>query len=259
MVVVAMDMTRDPPSSRPFGKRFLLLGAAIAAGILGAPGAAFADPAAPAPVEPGPAGDPQGRPYGSLATQAPLGKGRFGMLLGGGVAVLLPFFEFQVGYGVAPRVDLVARFETVVGLFHYPSLGVRWSPLDLGRWKLGLDTGVNYSFFGIATDQVNFTSTFYLNAQLGISGPVTRNTDLAFAVDNEIDLFDYQSLDGKGSVRGDVHYDATVLRVGMKTRLTEDLDGFLRARLRIPVETLRYEAMSFYVIPSLEIGGVFSF
>ena len=221
-----------------------LLGAAIIAAILGAPAAALADPL--------------DRPYGSLATTAPLGKGRFAMLLGGGVAVLLPFFEIQLGYGVAQRVDLVARFETVVGIFHYPNLAVRWSPIDIGRWKLALDTGVNYSFFGIATDQVNFTSTFYLTAQVGISGPVTRSTDLVFAVDNEIDLFDYQSLDGHGSVKGDVHYDATVFRAGMKTRLTEDLEGFARARVRIPVETFRYQATSYYVIPSLEIGGTWS-
>ena len=56
-----------------------------------------------------------------------------------------------------------------------------------------------------------------------------------------------------------VRYDAAVFRLGMKTRLTEDLDGFLRAKLRVPVETFQYKAMYFYVIPSIEIGGTWSF
>src|SRR5262245_53444637 len=223
--------------------RFWLIGAAL----LGAPSVARAE--APSPND----------SKGSLATAAPLGRGRVGILLGGGVAVILPFYELAVGVGVGRRVDLVGRFETVIGVFHYPSIGVRWSPFDLGKWKLGLNTSANYSFFGIATDQLNFTSTFYFTLEAGVSGPVSRSTDLFFSVDNEVDVFEYKSLDGKGSVRGTFHYDATLFRLAVKTRFTEDLDGFARARLRIPVETFRYEAMSFYVIPSLEIGGAFTF
>jgi len=196
---------------------------------------------------------------GSLVTMAPLTKGRVGMLLGGGVAVILPFYEIQVGVGLGRRVDLVGRFESVIGVFHYPSVGVRWSPLDLGRWKLGLLTSANYSFFGIATDQVNFTSTLYLTFEAGVSGPVTRSTDLVFSVDNEVDLLHRRSIDRTVETRGTFHYDATLLRAGMKTRFTSDLDGFLRARVRIPVETFRYQAMNLYVIPSLEIGGAWSF
>jgi hypothetical protein len=198
-------------------------------------------------------------PPGSLVTAAPLGPGRVGMLLGGGVAVLLPFYEFSVGVGLSRRVDLVGRFESVVGLFHYPSVGVRWSPLDLGRWRLGINASTSYSFFGLATDQVNFTSTLYLTLEAALSGPVTRTTDLVFSVDNEVDLLQHRSIDGKTTTLGTFCYDATLLRAGMKTRLTSDLDGFLRARVRIPVETFRYQAMSFYVIPSLEIGGAWSF
>jgi hypothetical protein len=217
----------------------LLLAAALAS----APSAAHAEPAAP---------------KGSLATTAPLGGGRVGMLLGGGVAVLLPYYEVAIGVGLSPRVDLWGRLESVVGLFHYPYLGVRWAIVDIGKWRLGVDGGVNYSFFGIATNQVNFTSTLYLTGELGISGPVTRNTDLVFAVNNEIDLLHYQRVEGVKTLQGAFHYDAAIFRIGMRTRLTEDLDGLLRFKLRVPVETFQYKAETFYVMPFLEIGGAWS-
>jgi hypothetical protein len=223
------------------------LGLGIAATIPGTPALCRAGP----PLEPLPAG--------SLVTSAPLGEGRIEMLLGGGFAVILPFYEIGIGVGLGPRVDLVGRFETVLGIFHYPSVGIRWSPVDLGTWKLGTRASANYSFFGLATDQVDFTSTLYLTLEAGVSGPVTRRTDLFFSVDNEVDLLEYRSLDGKGSARGRFRYAATIFRLGAKTRLTDNLDGFIRARIRIPVETFRYEAMHFYVIPSLEIGATFSF
>lgn len=60
-------------------------------------------------------------------------------------------------------------------------------------------------------------------------------------------------------MKGNVHYDATIVRVGMKTKLTEDLYAFLRARVRVPIETVVYEAMSFVVVPSIEVGGTFVF
>lgn len=202
---------------------------------------------------------PEAPPKGSLATMAPLGKGRVGMSVGGGVAVLLPFYSIEAGVGLGSRVDLMGRLESEVGMLHYPSLGLRASPATFGAWTLGLAFAVNYSFFGIKTDQVNLTSTFYFSASAGVSRPVTRSTDFMADVTGELDLFDYEELDGEGGVKGNVHYDATILRLGMKTRLTEDLDGFLRARVRIPIETLVYEAMSFYVIPSIEVGGTFVF
>ncbi|MFT3772130.1 MAG: hypothetical protein QM820_42535 [Minicystis sp.] len=152
-------------------------------------------------------------------------------------------------------MDLVARFESVVGLFHYPYLGVRWAPIDIGRWTLGLDGGVNYSFFGIATNQVSFTSTLYLTGEVALSGPITRHTDLVFAWSNGIDLLYSKRVDGKKTLAGTFHYDAAIFKVGMRTRLAEDLDGFVRAKLRIPVETFRYQAQTFYVMPFLEIGG----
>jgi len=217
----------------------LLLAAALAA----APSAAHAEPVLQ---------------KGSLATTAPLGEGHVGMLLGGGVAVLLPYYEVAIGVGLSPRVDLWAKLESVVGLFHYPYLGVRWAIVDIGKWRLGVDGGVSYSFFGIATNQVNFTSTLYLTGELGISGPVTRNTDLVFAVSNEIDLLHYQRIEGVKRLQGAVHYDAAIFRIGMRTRLTEDLDGLLRFKLRVPVETFQYKAETFYVMPFLEIGGAWS-
>jgi hypothetical protein len=195
---------------------------------------------------------------GSLATMAPLGKGRIGLRLGGGIAVLLPFYGIEAGYGLG-RVDLVGRIESVVGVLHYPSIGVRYSPFDIGSWKTGLAFAANYSFFGIKTDNVNLTSTFFLSAEAGISGPVTKATDLMFAVGNEVDFFDYKNLDGEGSFEGNVHYDTLILIMGLKSKLTEDLDGYVRGRVRIPVETFRYEATNLYVVPFLEVGGTFSF
>lgn len=196
---------------------------------------------------------------GSLATAAPLGAGRVGMSIGGGVAVLLPFYAIEAGVGLFDRVDLIGRFESVVGVLHYPSLGVRVMPVELGAWKLGFSAAVNYSFFGIKTDQLNLTSTFYLSVSAGVSRPVTKFTDLAADVTGELDLFDYKRLDGEGQAQGNVHYDATIVRLGMKTKLTEDLDGYARLRVRVPIETLVYEAMSFVIVPSIEVGGTFVF
>ena len=48
-------------------------------------------------------------------------------------------------------------------------------------------------------------------------------------------------------------------RLPTETQLTEDLDGFAVGRLRVPVETLTYEATNLYVVPMLEIGATWSF
>jgi hypothetical protein len=240
-----------------------LLRTSLAASLFGALTlASFGAPAAedPKPAPPPPPAAPSAAPAqpGSLATMAPLGEGRIGLRLGGGIAVLLPFYGIEVGYGLG-RVDLVGRIESVVGVLHYPSIGVRYSPFDIGSWKAGLAFAANYSFFGIKTDNVNLTSTFYLSGEAGISGPVTKATDLMFAVGNEVDFFDYKNLDGKGSFQSSVHYDTLILIMGLKSRLTEDLDGYVRGRVRIPVETFRYEATNLYVVPFLEVGGTFDF
>jgi hypothetical protein len=234
-------------------------GALVSAALMLLAKAAYAapDPSTPASA---PASAPTSElTKGSLATMAPLGAGRIGMSVGGGVAVLLPFYAIEAGVGLTKRVDLYGRFESVSGILHYPSLGVRFSPTDIGAWTLGLGLALNYSFFGIATDQINLTSTFYMAGEVGISGPITKYTDLVFAVTGELDFFDYEVLDGEGGAKENVHYDATIIRLGARTKLTEDLAGYLRLRVRIPVETLIYEAMSFYVVPSIEVGGTFAF
>ena len=82
------------------------------------------------------------------------------MALGGGVAVLLPFYALEAGVGLG-RVDLVSRFESVLGVFHYPRLGFRWNAIDLGAWKIGVGLGANYSFFGIATRSISSDATGY--------------------------------------------------------------------------------------------------
>jgi hypothetical protein len=156
-------------------------------------------------------------------------------------------------------VDIVGRFESVVGVLHYPHLGVRWNPLEIGRWKIGTRLLAHYSFFGIQTDHTNLTSTFYVSGDLSASGPITRATDLLFGVQSEIDFFEYDVIDDEGHIEGAFGYDATILRLGIETRLTEDLDGFAVGRLRVPVETLTYEATNLYVVPMLEIGATWSF
>jgi hypothetical protein len=207
--------------------------------------ALVAEPAAPRP--------------GSLVTATPLGPGNIGMRVGGGVAVLLPFYGFEVGVGLAERVDLVGGFESVVGVLHYPRLGVRYSPFEIGTWRVGTTFSTHYSFFGIATDQVNLTSTFYLSAEASLSGPITAKTELCFAAGAEVDVFEYDVFDGEGELRGSGRYDATNLRLALRTPFTDELDGYLAGRVRIPVETFTYEATSFYVIPLIEIGGSWAF
>ena len=230
-----------------------LLGALGALGVAATASAHPHDPvAARAPEEIAEPGEP------SLATMAPLGAGRTGMSVGGGVAVILPFYEVELGYGLGDRVDLVAHYETVVGVLHYPHLGVRWAPVDFGRWTLGTRLTVNYSFFGIQTDNVNLTSVLYLGGEVGLSGPITGGTDLVTALGAEFDLYEYDEVDDEGSFGAKYEYDATIVRFGIKTKLTSDLDGFLLARLRVPVETIRYEAQDLYIVPFIEVGGTWS-
>jgi hypothetical protein len=181
------------------------------------------------------------------------------MTLGGGYAVLLPFFVFETGYGISRRVDLAFRFETVAGLFHYPQLAVRWAFLDAGAWTFGARLGANYSFFAVKSDQTNLTSTVYLSGELVASRPVTPSSDLMFALRGDFDLWEYRIVDGDKRPSATYRYDATVIRAGMKTRLTEDLAGYLIANLRIPIETFQYKAQEFYVLPSIEVGGTFTF
>jgi hypothetical protein len=195
----------------------------------------------------------------SLVTATPLGAGNFGMSLGGGYTVVLPLFTFEVGYGIARRFDLAFRFETVAGLFHYPQLALRWAFLDAGAWTFGARLGANYSLFAVKSDKTNLTSTVYLSGELIASRPVTKSSDVMFALRGDFDLWEYRIVDDEKHATATYRFDGTVVRVGMSTRLTEDLRGFIVGNLRIPVETFQYQAQQFYFLPSIEVGGTFTF
>lgn len=212
---------------------------------------------APAPalaLEPAPTPTPLA---GSLVTAVPLGANNFGMTLGGGYAIALPFFVFETGYGISRRVDVAFRFETVAGLFHYPQLAVRWAFLDAGKWTFGARLGANYSLFAVKSDKTNLTSTIYLSGELMASRPVTPASEILFALRADFDLWEYRIVNDEKRATATYRYDATVLRVGMKTRFTDDLHGYLIGNLRVPIETFQYKAQEFYVLPSVEVGGTF--
>jgi hypothetical protein len=206
------------------------------------------------------AGEPRARKRsaGSLWSSQALGAGNQAMSMGGGVAVLLPYYGFEAGAGLGERLDVVGRFETVLGILHYPYVGLRFMPFELGSFRVGLRWLTHYSFFGISTDKVNLTSTFYSSLEAGISAPVGERSQLTFAAGGELDWFEHRVIEGDGEVVESVRYDATNLRAVLLTGLTADLDGYLQGKLRIPTETLIYEAMEFYVIPFIEIGGTWS-
>jgi hypothetical protein len=206
---------------------------------------------------PGPA-PPRGR-RGSLRTTEALGCGNVGMSMGGGVAVLLPLYGFEAGVGLGDSVDVVARFETVLGVFHYPHLGLRWMPFDFGDWRLGTQLLAHYSFFGIKTDQLNFTSTFYSSVEVGVSGGVTDETDLVLGVGGEIDFFKVEVIDDERQVNEAFAWDATVARIAAVSAFGSDFHGYAQLKLRVPTETFVFEAQELYVIPMLEIGGTWTF
>ena len=196
---------------------------------------------------------------GSLRSMETLGEGNVGLSLGGGVAVLLPMYGFEIGYGITNWLDLAGRFETVIGVFHYPQIGARFQLLESGRFRFGASLNANYSFFGIQTDQTNFTSTFYFSPELGVSAAVTEDSELVAGVGAEIDVFEHRIVDDEGEVFATGRYDATIFRGGLVTSLTNDLNGYAQMRLRVPTETFVFEAQEFYVIPLIEIGGTWTF
>jgi hypothetical protein len=217
----------------------------------------------PAEIAPAPAAAPTPAPVKTpmpapaLVTAAPLGKRMFGMTLGGGYTAILPLFVFELGYGIARRVDLALRYETVAGLFHYPQLAVRWAFLDLGPWTFGARLGANYSLFAVASDQTNLTSTIYLSGELIGSRPVTRSTDVLGAVRSEFDLWEYRIVDGDRHAAGTYRFDAVTFRVGARTQATDDLSVYVIGSLRVPTESFTYRAEQFYVLPTVEVGGTF--
>jgi hypothetical protein len=218
-------------------------------------------PATPTTDEEIPSGtEVPGDRRGSMRTTEALGTGNVGISIGGGVAVLLPFYGFEVGVGVTDWLDVVGRFETVIGVFHYPHLGVRAQLPEIGGgWRIGTQLLANYSFFGIKTDQVNFTSTFYSSFEVGISGPVTDETDLVFGAGGEVDFFKVEVEDDEDRVDEAFAYDATVVRTALVSAFGSDFHGYAQLRVRIPTETFVFEAQELYIIPMLEIGGTWTF
>jgi hypothetical protein len=179
------------------------------------------------------------------------------MSLGGGYTAILPFFVFEMGYGLSRRVDIAFRYETVSGLFHYPQLAVRWAFADLGAWTLGARLGLNYSLFAVKSDTTDLTSTIYVSGEVMASRPVTRLTDFLVAVRADFDLWEYRIVEGEKHASGTYRYDATVFRGGARTQATDDLSVYVIGNLRIPVETFTYKAEQFYVLPTVEVGGTF--
>jgi hypothetical protein len=216
------------------------------------------------PTEPDgvPSPEPEAEPprrRGSLRTSEALGCGNIGMSIGGGVAVILPLYGFEAGVGLGDTVDLVGRFETVIGVFHYPNLGLRWMPLDFGSWRIGTQLLANYSFFGIKTDQVNFTSTFYASFEAAVSGDVTDETTLLLGVGGELDFFKVEIIDDEKEVNEAFAYDATAVRIAAVSSFGTDFRGYAQIKVRVPTETFVFEAQDLYVVPMLEIGGTWTF
>ena len=197
-------------------------------------------------------------PAPSLVTAAPLGAGTFGMSLGGGYTAILPLFTFETGYGLARRIDVTFRYETVSGLFHYPQVAFRWAFADVGKWTFGARLGLNYSLFAVKSDQTNLTSTVYLTPELIVSRPVTKTTELLGAFRADYDLWEVRLVDGSRRAEGTFRFDATILKVGAKTQIMDDLALFVIGALRIPTETYTYRAEQFYVLPTIEVGGTWT-
>lgn len=196
-------------------------------------------------------------PRGSIITAEPLGKNNKGMSLGAGLAVVLPYYLFEFGYGVSRNVDLLARYETIIGVMHYPRLGVHLSPLRLGRWRGGLRLWGSYFFFGLRTTQLDLTSKLTLGQELAVSGPIGPRTRLFFTGGGQFDLFTYEDIEGEAQLEQRLDYGAGLVSLGMQTPLAPRLDIYVRARVTIPTKPLTAPTRTFYVLPFLEVGGVF--
>ena len=196
---------------------------------------------------------------GSLVTTEALGRGNVGMEMGIGVAVLLPYYGIEAGVGLSDTVDFIGRFETVMGVLHFPQIGLRWQVFEAGTWRFGTRLAQMYHFFGIETDQLNLTSTFYTLGEVGFSGPITDESELVFAVQGEFDWFDHRVVDDQSEVTATYRYDATTPRLALQTKINDDFDGYVQLRLRIPTDTFEYEAQTLYVLPLLGLGGTWTF
>jgi hypothetical protein len=156
-------------------------------------------------------------------------------------------------------VDIHVRYETVAGLLHFPSVGARWVPFQFGDWHLGFKLGAAYSFFGLKTEDLNLTSTVYLPFEVGMSGAVTKDSDLVIAVGGEVDVAKFVVIEDESDGSSEVRYDASIIRFGFISALTPDLDAFVQGRLRIPIETITDGEHVFFVVPFVEGGATWAF
>lgn len=227
--------------------------------------AAHAEAAGAANLEPAPTSAPattttaSTAPHGSLMTTEALGPGNVSMAMAGGVAVLFPLYRVELGVGVNPWLDVVGRFETVIGVLQFPGVGVRVMPLHIGTWRAGARLDANYFLFGIQSDRLNLTSSFYFTPELGISGPITKASEMSFGLGGEVDVFHLDVIDDETEVVGDVAWDATMLRMVFSTVLTEEIDGFAQLRVRVPTETFSLDGQDLLVMPLLDIGASWVF
>ena len=90
------------------------------------------------------------------------------------------------------------------------------------------------------------------------SRPVTRTTELLGGVRTDFDLWEYRIIDGSKKAEGTWRFDAMIFKVGAKTQLTDDLALFVIGALRVPTETYTYRAEQFFVLPTIEIGGTWT-
>ncbi len=253
-------------------RRFVTACGATLALLVGAPSAraesasapvasvAFPAPAVGATSSPaGSEGTPALLDGGSLMTTEALGAGNFAMAMGGGVAVLFPLYRIEGGVGVNEWLDVVVRFETVIGVLHFPSVGVRAMPFRFGRWRAGARLDANYYFFGLKSDRLNLTSTFYFTPEIGVSGPISAASELSIGLGAEIDMFHVEVMDDRSEVVGEVGYDATMLRTIFVTELTDEVKGFAQLRLRAPTDTFEFEGEDLVIMPLLDIGATWTF
>lgn len=192
---------------------------------------------------------------GSTVSMTPLGTGGAGMSVSAGWALALPFVAFEGGWGLSESVDLLARYEGVMGLLHFVQLGGRWGAQPIGRLRLGARLGLAYSAFGLHTQNLNLTSTLYLTPELGASWRISPDSELLLGLGAELDLARFFVNEGDSQLEGELHYDATSARFGIKSRLTRDLHLFVQGRLRVPTDSITYQQEQFVLVPFLEAGG----
>jgi hypothetical protein len=209
------------------------------------------------PVEAQPSDD-EWHERGSTVAFNPLASGYAGMSVGGGFAVALPFQAFEIGTGLGGDADLKARYQVILGVLHQIELHLRWAPLEVGVWRIGAQLGVGYDFFGLQSDALNLTSTFFLSVGLGATARTSEVSNLILGLGLEIDLFEFRVLDGEDSTQSSVRIDATRVLFGWKTRLADELDAYVLGTIRIPTDTFVFEGEPFSAVPFVEFGGAWA-